>query len=88
MEVPDLSDRESLRKAVKGASYVIHLANPLPGTAKQSEEDTVRPAVEGMETILKAAVEYGVKKVIVTSSLINMMGSVWKRNTEDHHYTE
>jgi len=48
----------------------------------------VRPAVEGMETILEAAVEFGVRKVIVTSSLINMMGNVWKRQTGDHHYTE
>ena len=67
---------------------MIHLANPLPGTAKQQEDETVRPAVEGMETILEAAVDYKVKKVIVTSSLINMMGNVWKRASGDHHYTE
>jgi nucleoside-diphosphate-sugar epimerase len=67
---------------------VIHLANPLPGTAKQQEDETVRPAVEGMETILQAAVDFKVKKVIVTSSMINMMGNVWKRASGDHHYTK
>ena len=84
----DLLDKEKLRKAVKGVDYVIHLANPLPGTKKSDEEETVRTAVEGMETILSAAVEFKVKKVIVTSSLINMMGNVWKRSTGDHHYSE
>ena len=48
----------------------------------------MRPAVEGMETILQAAVDFKVKKIIVTSSLINMMGNVWKRVSGDHHYTE
>jgi nucleoside-diphosphate-sugar epimerase len=48
----------------------------------------VRPAHEGMETLLDAALKYKVKKLIVTSSLVNMMGNVWKRSTGDHHYTE
>ena len=72
--------KEALTNAVKGSDYVIHLANPLPGTQHQTEEDMVRPAVEGMETIIKAAQDFKVKKLIVTSSMITMMGNCWKRD--------
>lgn len=67
---------------------MIHLANPLPGTQAKTEEELVKPAREGMETILEACLKHKVHKLIVTSSMINMVGNVWKRETGDHHYTE
>jgi dihydroflavonol-4-reductase len=84
----DLIDRKALSAAVKGVQYVIHLANPLPGTQHQTEEEMVKPATEGMQTILDAAHESGVKKIIVTSSMAAVVGNVWKRDQGDHHYTE
>ena len=48
----------------------------------------VKPAREGMKTLLEAAEKNKVRKLIVTSSMINMIGNVWKRSTGDHHYTE
>ncbi len=48
----------------------------------------VRPAEEGMRTILEAALENKVKKIIVTSSMVTIVGNVWKGSTGDHHYTE
>jgi nucleoside-diphosphate-sugar epimerase len=48
----------------------------------------VRPASEGMQTILDAAVANGVKKLVVTSSLATMMGNVWKSASNDYNYSE
>ena len=48
----------------------------------------MQPTVEGMKTILDAALKYKVKKLIVTSSLATIVGGVWKRDTGENHYTE
>ena len=88
VRVADLLDKEALAASVDGCQYIIHLANPVVGTQFQNEEEMVRPAREGMQTLLEAAERYKVCKMIVTSSMINMVGNVWKRATGDHHYTE
>lgn len=84
----DLLDKAALNKAIEGVNYIIHVANPLPGAIKLSDDDMIRPAKEGMLTILEAACQNQVKKLIVTSSLGAMVGGVWKRATGVHHYTE
>ena len=48
----------------------------------------MQPTVEGMKTILDAALKYKVKKLIVTSSLATIVGGVWKRDTGENHYSE
>lgn len=84
----DLLQKEALDKAIQGAQYIIHVANPLPGATQLSEEQMMQPTVEGMKTILDAALKYSVKKLIVTSSLATIVGGVWKRDTGENHYTE
>ena len=84
----DLMNKDALVNAIQGCSYVIHVANPLPGVTKISDEEFLRPAVEGMQSILDGCVRYGVKKLIVTSSLAAMVGGVWKKDTGDNHYSE
>lgn len=81
-------NKDALVNAIEGCSYVIHVANPLPGATKISDEEMLRPAVEGTQSILEGCVRYGVKKLIVTSSLGTMVGGVWKKGTGDNHYTE
>ena len=64
------------------------MANPLPGAKNLTELEMVTPAVEGMKSILEAAQDQKVKKIIVTSSLATMVGGVWKKDIGDFHYTE
>ena len=66
----------------------MHVANPLPGATNLSDDEMIRPAVEGMKAILEASVKNHVKKIVVTSSLATMLGGVWKRDTGNHHYDE
>lgn len=84
----DLLSKDALFKAIEGVSYIIHVASPLPGATKLTEDQMIIPATEGMKTILESAKLYKVKKIIVTSSLATMVGGVWKRNTGDNHYSE
>ena len=72
----DLLDAESINKAVKGCTYVIHTASPVPAES-QDEEFYIRPAVNGTLNVLRAAQAAGtVKRVVVTSSAVVTIGGI------------
>ncbi|BFZ14180.1 hypothetical protein BsWGS_17219 [Bradybaena similaris] len=67
----DLLNPESWIEAVKGCTYVHHVASPLPVESPKHEEEVIRPAVEGAVNVLKAAAAVGtVKRVVMTSSMV------------------
>ena len=57
----DLDDDRNWNEAVKDCEYVLHVASPLYLEHVDSEEVTVRPAVNGTLRVLKAARDAGVK---------------------------
>jgi nucleoside-diphosphate-sugar epimerase len=69
----DLLVPESWKSAVEGVEYVMHVASPFPNGNPKDENELIKPAVEGTLNILEAAVEKGVKKVILTSSVAAVM---------------
>lgn len=64
----DLSDDSGWNKAAAGCAYLLHGASPTPSGNHTSEEDWVRPAVEGNLRVLRAARTAGVKRVVLTSA--------------------
>jgi len=54
---------------------------------KVSNKELVQMAQQGMITILKACKEFGIKKLIVTSSCATINGSAWKGKA-DSNYSE
>ena len=87
----DLDNSQSLFEAIKGCSYVIHVANPVPdGVQKMKDEDFIIPAANGMRAVLDAAVKNRVKKLVVTSSMSAVSGDGWKTRDSglDGVYTE
>ncbi|TLP73640.1 aldehyde reductase [Pseudomonas nitroreducens] len=66
--VADLSQDRGWAEAVAGCRYVIHGASPTPTGAQTSEEEWVRPAVDGNLRVLRAARDAGVKRVVLTSA--------------------
>ena len=65
----DLQDPDSWSRAVKGCTYVYHIASPVPLAVPRDENEIIRPAVEGTTNVLKACAESGtVKRVVLTSS--------------------
>jgi nucleoside-diphosphate-sugar epimerase len=66
----DLTRDAGWAEAVRGCTWVCHVASPFPKTLPEHEDDIVRPAVEGTRRVLEAcAAAGGVKRVVLTSSL-------------------
>ncbi|XP_076311295.1 uncharacterized protein LOC143225542 isoform X2 [Tachypleus tridentatus] len=71
----DLTKDEGWNEAVKDCSYVIHVASPFPNIPPASEDEVVKPAVEGTKRILQACADAGtVKRVVLTSSIAAIHG--------------
>ena len=47
----------------------MHTASPFLIKIPKDENELIRPAVEGTLTVMKAALKYKVKRVVVTSSI-------------------
>lgn len=71
--VPDILTDNAYEEAVKGVTYILHLASPvIKGegfTPEQFESELVAPALKATTSILEAAYRTkGVKRVVITSS--------------------
>lgn len=81
----DLTDKDSLIRAIQGCSYIVHVASPIAGAGKISKTVLTDTAKFGMKVILEAAVINKVKRIVVTLSANTMIGSCWKA---DNIYSE
>jgi dihydroflavonol-4-reductase len=64
--VADLLRDDGWAEACAGCDYVMHVASPLVAT--RNEEDVIRPAVDGVVRVLRAARDASVKRVVFTST--------------------
>lgn len=78
----DLLDEKSMIKACEGSEYIVHTASPVDMGA--TEEQLIKPAVDGTLAIMKAAELHGVKKVVMTSSI----SAIGIGHPEQTHFTE
>ena len=69
----ELQTPASWEAAVKGCDYVLHVASPFPLQQPTNPDDLTKPAVEGTVNVLKACSLYGIKRVVVTSSIASIM---------------
>lgn len=65
----DLSQDDGWAAAAEGCDYVMHVASPFPNETPKSEDELIRPAVDGTLRVLRAAADAGVKRVVLTSSI-------------------
>ena len=73
--------------AVAGCSFVLHGASPTPSGSQTREEDWVRPAVDGVLRVLRAARDAGVRRVVLTSA-IGAVGIGHKPKTRPFNETD
>jgi len=66
----DLLRDDGWDKAMEGCTYVLHLASPFPLKNPKDANEVIRPAREGAVRALKAATKAGVKRVVLTSSIV------------------
>jgi dihydroflavonol-4-reductase len=64
----DLNADQGWAQAAAECAYVLHGASPTPTGDQVSEEDWIKPAVEGNLRVLRAARDAGVKRVVLTSA--------------------
>jgi nucleoside-diphosphate-sugar epimerase len=65
----DLLDDKGWNDAAEGCRYVLHTASPFVLNLPEDKMDLIRPAVEGTERALKAALQAGAERVVLTSSM-------------------
>jgi len=69
----DLLNPESWVKALEGIEKVIHVASPIPPAVPKDENELIKPAVEGTQTIINACLKNKVKRIVFTSSCLTAM---------------
>jgi succinate dehydrogenase (ubiquinone) flavoprotein subunit len=78
--VPDLLVDGAYNKAIKGATFVIHIASPIYEAHKEGESyqtTFIEPAVKGTLNILEAAKKTSsIKRIVITSSVVGIFP--WK----------
>jgi dihydroflavonol-4-reductase len=70
----DLSSDEGWEEAVRGCEYVLHVASPFPAAQPKDPDELIVPAREGTLRVLRAALDAGVERVVVTSSVAAVSG--------------
>jgi dihydroflavonol-4-reductase len=65
----DLTDDEGWSQAVEGCDYVLHVASPFPPAQPKNPDDLIVPARDGTLRVLRAALEAGAKRIVLTSSV-------------------
>ena len=70
----DLSSDKGWDSALSNCNYVMHVASPFTVENPKNESDMLGPAVDGTLRVLKAAKKNGVKRVVLTSSIVAIMG--------------
>jgi len=64
----DLNSDDGWAEAAAGCAYAFHGASPTPSGSYASEEEWIKPAVDGNLRVLRASRDSGVKRVVLTSA--------------------
>ncbi|KWU46663.1 NAD(P)-binding protein [Rhodotorula sp. JG-1b] len=87
VEVKDIVSGDGLKEAMQGVDAVAHTASPYALTYTDPIKDFIDPAVKGTLTVLQAAKDAGIRRVVITSSFAAVTnfnaGGPWR----DYTYT-
>jgi dihydroflavonol-4-reductase len=83
----DLLSDSGWAEAANGCSYVIHAASPLVLGKIDDENQLIAPAVDGTRRVLDAAKEAGVRRVVLTSTALTVVGHITDRVGGPDDYT-
>jgi nucleoside-diphosphate-sugar epimerase len=70
----DLRSDDCWEQAVAGCDHVLHVASPFPPAQPKDPDELIVPAREGTLRVLGAALDAGVGRVVVTSSVAAIRG--------------
>jgi dihydroflavonol-4-reductase len=67
--VADLSSDDGWAAAASGCDFVLHVASPFPPAQPKDPDELIVPARDGAMRVLGAALDAGVKRIVMTSSV-------------------
>jgi dihydroflavonol-4-reductase len=70
----DLLSDEHWPNLIEGCDYVLHVASPLPESQPKDPDELIVPAREGTRRVLGMALDAGVRRVVLTSSVAAIRG--------------
>ncbi|HEY5708686.1 MAG TPA: NAD-dependent epimerase/dehydratase family protein [Solirubrobacterales bacterium] len=70
----DLTGDDGWAQAVEGCDSVLHVASPFPPVQPKDPDELIVPAREGTLRVLRASMDAGVERVVVTSSVAAVAG--------------
>lgn len=82
----DLTSDAGWAEAVAGCRYVLHVASPFPPVQPKDPDELIVPARDGALRVLDAALDAGVERVVMTSSIAAIHPD--RASSESAPYTE
>ena len=82
----DLCSDDGWQEALEGCTYLLHVASPFPSAKPDNEDDLIIPARDGTLRALRAAAKAGVKRTVLTSSIVAIAYGV--NRDSDYVYSE
>src|SRR6478735_9216857 len=82
----DLTSDTGWAQAVDGARYVMHVASPFPPVQPKNPDELIVPARDGALRVLRAALDAGVERIAMTSSVAAIRSD--RTSSETAPYTE
>ena len=79
----DLLSDNGWDDAAKDCDYLMHVASPISTGSKVDEDQLIKPAVNGTLRALQSAKLNGIKKVILTSSVVSILYDDANKKTYD-----
>jgi nucleoside-diphosphate-sugar epimerase len=73
--IADLTGDAGWAEAVAGCDAVLHVASPFPPVQPKDPDELIVPAREGTLRVLRAALDAGVERVVLTSSVAAIAGA-------------
>ena len=84
----DLADDAGWNEAMKDVDALMHTASPFPLEQPRNEDEVIRPAVDGTLRALTAAHKAGVKRVVLTSSVVAIMNKTLEAGRTQYDETD
>lgn len=81
----DLLNDNGWNEAVSDCDFIMHVASPFISKIPKDENELIKPAVEGTQRALKAAHKAGIKRVVLTSSMVAMLGDIVGDDNINHN---
>jgi nucleoside-diphosphate-sugar epimerase len=70
----DLRSDDGWKQAADGCDYVLHVASPFPPVQPKDPDELIVPAREGTLRVLRAGLDAGVERIVLTSSVAAITG--------------